>query len=77
MTTIEISEANLDQFLERIKGYIDSKIESLAATLVDREILPVDWNQTTEIPETEPEPQTEQPFNSKAFALLLTSEENP
>ena len=75
MTTIEISEENLNQFFERVKGYIDSKIESLAAALIEREVLPTDWNQTTTVPETTI--NTEQPFDSKAFALLLTRDDNP
>ena len=77
MTTIEISEENLNQFFERVKGYIDAKTECLAAALAERELLPADWSLATAIPETNIERHTEQRFDSKAFALLLTSEENP
>jgi predicted sugar kinase len=75
MTTIEISEENLNQFFERVKGYIDAKIENLATAFVEREMIPADWNQTTAIPETEIH-QTERTFDSKAFAQMLTRE-NP
>ena len=69
----EISDENLNRFFERIKGYIDEKVECLTTALIEQGTLPADWNQSAEMPEVS-EPEPEPAFDSKSFAdSLLTA----
>ena len=73
MTTIEITGENLNQFFERVKGYIDARIEE---ALTERDAEATDSEQITSVPESEINP-IKPVFDSKAFARQLTKDYVP